>query len=115
MIRRFQWAVVEATLDPVRGSEQAGRRPVLVVSNEPFNQAMPSLTVLPLTSTQRRLYPAEVLLPKGQGGQPRDSIVLAHQIRTIAKERVVGLFGYLEDEPIRQRVRDAIRTHLDLD
>jgi mRNA interferase MazF len=54
----LQWAVVEADLDPVVGSEQSGRRPVLVVSNEEFNQAIPNLTILPLTSTRRRLYPS---------------------------------------------------------
>ncbi len=115
MIRRFQWALVEADLEPRRGSEQGGRRPVLIVSNEAFNQAMPNLTVLPLTSTQRRLYPSEAFLPKGQAGQPRDSIVLAHQIRTISKERLHRLLGYLEDEPARQKVIQAIRDHLDLE
>lgn len=115
MIRRFQWAVVEADLDPVQGSEQGGRRPVLVVSNEAFNHAMPNLTVLPLTSTQRRLYPAEVLLPKGLAGQRHDSIVLAHQIRTISKQRVHALVGYLEDEPTQQKVHQVIREHLDLE
>ena len=51
---RYQWAVFEADLDPVRGSEQRGRRPVLVVSDEDFNVAIPRVTVLPLTSTERR-------------------------------------------------------------
>src|SRR3989442_12055693 len=97
----WQWAVVDADLDPVRGSEQRGRRPVLVVSNEDFNQAMPNLTVLPLTSTQRALYPAEVVLPGGAAGQPRDSIVMAHQIRTIAKERVARRFAYLFERYLR--------------
>jgi mRNA interferase MazF len=84
-----------------------------VVSNEDYNQAMPNLTVLPLTSTQRTLYPAEVFLPRG-AGQPLDSIVMAHQVRTIAKERVQSLLGYVEDEPLRQAVREAIADHLDL-
>ena len=105
----LQWAVVEADLDPVRGSEQRGQRPVLIVSNEEFNQAVPNVTVLPLTSTQRRLYPSEVFLPRGKAGQPRDSIILAHQIRTIAKERLRGLFGYLEDSGLRVAVAEAIR------
>jgi mRNA-degrading endonuclease toxin of MazEF toxin-antitoxin module len=68
MITRYQWGVFEVDLNPIIGSGQGGRRPVLVVSNEPFNQAMFVLTVLPLTSTQRRLYPAEVCLPKRTQG-----------------------------------------------
>ncbi len=110
----LQWAVVEADLDPVRGSEQRGLRPVLVVSNEVFNQVMPNVTVLPLTSTQRRLYPYEVLLPKGAASQPLDSIAMAHQIRTISKERLRRTYGYLEDPSLREEVRAAIKEHLDL-
>lgn len=111
----LQWSVANADLDPVRGSEQRGARPVLIVSNEEFNQAMPNVTVLPLTSTQRRLYPSEVLLPRGVAGQPLDSIVLAHQVRTISKERLGHLIGRLEDEPLRSAVRAALLEHLDLE
>jgi mRNA interferase MazF len=114
MINHYQWAMVDVDLNPIVGSEQGGRRPVLVVSNEPFNRAMPILTILPLTSTQRRLYPAEVPLPKHTAGQPLDSIVMAHQIRTISKQRVAGLVGYLTDPSLRQQVQQALRDHLDL-
>ena len=110
----FQWAVMEANLDPVAGAEQMGIRPVLIVSNEEFNQAMPNVTVLPLTSTQRRLYPSEVLLPKGKAGQPLDSIIMAHQMRTISKQRLKSLLGYLEDIQLQRQVREAIKEHLDL-
>lgn len=111
----LQWAVMMATLDPARGSEQKGVRPVLVVSNEEFNQAMPNVTILPLSSTQRRLYPSEVLLPKGAAGQPRESIVMAHQIRTISKARLAHPVGHLDDSELRDSIRAAIREHLDLD
>ena len=111
----LQWAVMEADLDPVRGSEQRSSRPILVVSNEEFNQAIPNVTVLPLTSTRRDLYPSEVLLPARRAGQPLDSIVMAHQIRTISQQRLRRRFGYLEDSALRAAVRDAMREHLDLD
>jgi len=110
----FQWAVMEADLNPVAGAEQKGIRPVLIVSNEEFNQAMPNVTVLPLTSTKRHLYPSEVLLPKGKAGQPSNSIVMAHQIRTISKQRLSGLLGYLVDDQLQQEVREAMKDHLDL-
>lgn len=110
-----QWALIEADLDPVQGSEQGGRRPALVVSNNRFNQAIPNITVLPLTSTRRRLYPYEVFLPKGIGGQPVDSIIMAHQIRTISQRRVGRQFGELTDPHLRQAVQQAIKNHLSLD
>ena len=111
----FQWAVFEASLDPAAGAEQKGTCPVLIVSNEQFNQAMPNVTVLPLTSTQRRLYPSEILLPEGKAGQPLESIVMAHQIRTIAKQRLGKLLGYLDDAQLRYEVHGAIKEHLDIE
>jgi mRNA interferase MazF len=111
----LKWAVFEAKLDPVAGSEQKGTRPVLVVSNEEFNQAMPNVTVLPLTSTKRRLYPSEVLLPQGKAGQPMDSIIMAHQIRTISKQRLKNVVGYLQAQDLKDDVCSAIKEHLDLD
>lgn len=110
----WQWAVILMDLDPATGSEQSGLRPVLVVSNEDFNQAMPNLTVLPLTSTRRELYPAEVLIPRGHGGLRSDSLAMAHQIRTVAKERMRASWGQLDDESLRQAIREAISEHLDL-
>jgi len=115
MRQRFQWALVEANLNPVRGSEQAGRRPILIVSNEEFNQVTNNVTVLPLTSTQRSLYPSEVRLPQQAAGQPADSIVMAHQIRTISKDCLGRVIGQLDDPLLQDAVRDAIREHLDLD
>lgn len=111
----FQWAVMQANLDPAIGTEQKGTRPVLIISNEDYNQTIPNVTVLPLTSTKRRLYPSEVFLPQGKAGQPLDSIIMAHQIRTISKQRLKGLLGYLEDKKLRDEVCAAIKEHLPLD
>ena len=111
----FQWAVMQANLDPAIGTEQKGTRPVLIISNEDYNQTIPNVTVLPLTSTKRRLYPSEVFLPHGKAGQPLDSIIMAHQIRTISKQRLKGLLGYLEDKKLRDEVCAAIKEHLPLD
>jgi mRNA interferase MazF len=100
--------------EPV-GSEQGGKRPVLVVSNEDTNQVLRNLTVLPMTTTKRKLYASEMILPAGAGGQPEESIVMAHQIRTISKERVVMHYGQLRDPRLRERVIDAILDHLDIE
>jgi mRNA interferase MazF len=111
----FQWAVMEAILDPATGAEQKGTRPVLVVSNEEYNEVMPNITVLPLTSTKRRLYPSEVFLPERKAGQPSDSIIMAHQIRTISKQRLKSLIGYLRDPKLRDEVCAAMKEHLGLE
>jgi mRNA interferase MazF len=102
-------------LDPVMGSEQSGRRPVLVVSEEIVNQSLPILTVLPITSHKgRKIYPNEYLLSKNDSGLSKDSIVMAHQIRTISKERMLFSCGMISNENIRDMIRDAIRFQLDL-
>ncbi|MDD4860021.1 MAG: type II toxin-antitoxin system PemK/MazF family toxin [Dehalococcoidales bacterium] len=111
----FQWAVVEAVLDPVTGAEQKGVRPVLIVSNEEYNQTIGNVTVLPLTSTKRHLYPSEVLLAKGKAGQPLESIIMAHQIRTISTRRLGKPLGHLDDKELRNQVQKAIKEHLDLE
>jgi mRNA interferase MazF len=112
----FQWQVVRVALDPVRGSEQAGQRPALIVSHESCNTVLRVLTVLPMTTHQPgdRVYWNEVLLPAGAGGQPKPSIVMAHQVRTVAKERVLSSYGWLMDEDLRHRIREALRLYLDL-
>jgi mRNA interferase MazF len=106
---------MEANLNPATGAEQKGIRPVLIVSDEEFNQAMPNVTILPLTSTNLHLYPCEVFLPGDKAGQPMDSIIMGHQVRTISKQRLGRLLGYLEDTRLQNEVRAAIREHLDID
>ena len=112
---RLQWAVMDANLDPAVGAEQKGTRPVLIVSNEEYNQAVRNVTIIPLTSTKRRLYPCEVSLAGGKAGQPLDSIIMAHQVRTISRQRLGRLLGYMDDAQLRREVRASIKAHLDLE
>ncbi len=112
----YRMGIFLADLNPVIGSEQKGKRPVLVVSDEVFNSVMPVVTILPLTSLKkgRRIYPNEVLLPKGIGGLSTDSIILAHQIRTISKQRLGKLLGNVNDNLTQESIAQAMRVHLNL-
>jgi len=113
----WQWLLVRADLEPVRGSEQAGVRPVLIVSAEPSNRSLPVVTILAVTTLKpgRRIYSTEALLPAGAAGQPRDSIAMAHQIRVLDKSRLLGAYGRLTDEAVRESIRAALRRHLNLE
>lgn len=113
----WQWQLVRADLEPVRGSEQAGVRPVLIVSAEATNRALTIVTVLAVTSLKpgRRVYSTEALLPAGAAGQPRDSLMMAQQIRVLDKARLLGSYGHLSDEEVRENVRAALRRYLDLE
>jgi len=113
----IQWRLFRADLSPSKGSEQAGTRPVLVVSRETINQSLPIVAVLPLTTHKagRRIYSTEVLLPPGAAGQPDESIVMAHQVRTISTRRLGKPYGELTAPELRSAVRTAMRIYLELD
>jgi mRNA interferase MazF len=113
----YQWHIFVAVLDPARGSEQAGRRPVLVVSREQINQLLSVVNVIPLTSRKseaRTIYPNEVLLPAGTAGLRVDSIALCYQIRTLDKSRLEQGLGELDDIDLQRELLEAIRFQLDM-
>lgn len=112
----FQWGIFWADLDPVLGSEQAGTRPVLVISAEEVNRSLPMITIVSLTSVKpgRKVYPTEVYLSKEESGLSKDSIAMAHQIRVLSKVRLGGRCGELKSSELREKVRIAVRTYLDL-
>jgi len=114
--KSYQWGIFRARLDPAVGSEQAGTRPVLVVSSEAINQQLNTVTVLPITSrkTGRIIYPSELLLRKGYAGLTHDSLVMAQQIRTISKQRLLTQYGTISDDDIRAQIIDTIFLYLDL-
>ena len=117
MSHGFQWSIFLVDLDPTIGSEQAGRRPLLVVSRETANTALPIVTALPLTTRRRgrRIYPNEVLLPGGTAGLKRDSILMAHQVRALSKQRLGTRLGTIDDPNLRAAIRQAMRVQLDLE
>ena len=103
-----------ANLSPTVGSEVAKRRPVLVVSNDINNRAASTVTILPITSNVRRVYPFEILLQPEDSGLPKPSKVQAQQIRTISTQRMIGdVVGNLREE-LMQLVDAAIKLHLAL-
>jgi mRNA interferase MazF len=114
-----RWEFYWADLDPVVGSEQAGkRRPVLVVSNGGFNRAFDLVTIVPLTKLEgerRRVYSFEVVLPSGSIGNEWSSIVMPHQVRTISKLRLLERIGVLSD-PLKQiEIENRLVEHLGVD
>jgi mRNA interferase MazF len=111
-----KWEICYCSLDPTQGSEQRGTRPVLVVSNDSVNHALPVSTVLPLSSLKpgSRVYPTEVLLLAGLSGMPKDSVAMVQQIRTVAHARLAPPVSRLDDEVLRTKVLDAIRLYFEL-
>ena len=113
----LQWSVFAVDLDPAIGSEQAGYQPVIVISREVANISLSVVTVIPLTRRKpgRRIYPNEALVPGGIGGLTHDSVAMAHQLRTLSKQRLGTHIGRVDEQAIRTEIQKALRTHLDLD
>ncbi len=115
-MRRGELRVVR--LDPVAGSEAAGVRPAVVVSNDGANATAARLgrgvvTVVPVTSNIDVVYPFQVLLPAAETGLDADSKAQAEQIRSVAFSRLGAPIGYVPLHLMAQ-IDDAISLHLDL-
>ena len=107
--------VYDAALDPTRDSEQAGFRPVVIVSRDALHGALPIAIAVPCTTYQpgRRLYPSHVLLRAPDGGLSRDSVALCEQVRALAKSRLTRLRGVLPPDSVAQ-IERALLIALDL-
>lgn len=107
--------VFSARLDPTEGSEQAGTRPVIVVSRDSINANSPVVVIVPVTdaSNVKRTYPSHVYLPRNSGGLKLDSIAKTEQIRAIQVSRFVGYYGRLDRDAVA-RIEDAVRITLAL-
>jgi mRNA interferase MazF len=97
MARILRGEIVWADLNPVKGREQAGLRPVLVLSHDVFNQSSQTVTPMALSSRpQRAGYP--LTLELDLRGLPRKSWVKISQIRTLSVERVGRKLGRVSSD-----------------
>jgi mRNA interferase MazF len=101
MARILRGEIRWADLNPVRGKEQAGRRPVLILSRDVFNERSGTVLAVALTSRpQRAGFPLTLeLQPKGL---PKKSWAKISQIRTLAVERIGQRLGKVSLEELEQ-------------
>ena len=107
-----------AELAPRSGSEQMGRRPVVIVSHDGFNEAprWRSLMVVPVSTSaaQAQRGPTAVPLVEGAGGLRRAGVALCHQVTTLDRAKLTQRLGTLRQDAFA-RVEDGLRAALDLD
>ena len=107
--------IVLVNLEPVKGSEQGGTRPCLVIQNNLGNKYSPTTIIAPITSKKfSKEFATNVFLLKEDSNLNRDSTVLLNQIATIDKSRIIKKLSFL-DEGVMRKVDLAIKISLSLD
>jgi mRNA interferase MazF len=103
-----------ADLNPTRGHEQAGKRPVLIISTDTFNHGPADLVfILPLTRTNRRI-PLHVSVDPPEGGLKEKSYILCDAGRSISKARLgKSVWGNISVQTMAQ-IEYRLRTLLEL-
>lgn len=91
------------------GSIQCGRRPVLVLQADNFNQHAPTIIVAAITSVIKKQYmPSHIILPV-DCGLPTTSMVMLEQIRTVNKSELTDYIGCVEEEECWRRINNGMK------
>jgi mRNA interferase MazF len=92
-----------ASLNPVRGHEQGGRRPVLILSHDAFNDRSGTVIAVAITSQpQRAGYPLTWRVSDGLLG--REAWVKVSQVRVLATERLGDRIGQIDETGVAEVV-----------
>lgn len=89
-----------ADLDPAKGSEQAGLRPVVIISGNLLNTYLNIIICCPLTTKIKNYKGNLILEPNKENGISKPSEVLTFHIRSISKERIVRRIGQISEEEV---------------
>ena len=101
-----------AYLGQTLGSEENGYRPVLVVQNDIGNRYSPTVIVLPLSSRKKKYLPVHIGC--NEDFLPKNSVILAEQIRTIDRKRLDVYLGKT-DEITMRKVDNALKISLGIE
>ena len=101
LFRSLRGDILWANLDPMRGHEQAGSRPVLILSQNVFNDRSGTVIAMALTS-QRPSAGFPLTLELSDRRLPKKSWVKISQIRTLSIERLGKKLGKATAEELAQ-------------
>lgn len=102
------------SFDPSVGSEIKKTRPAIIVQNDIGNRYSPIVIVAAISSMpDGKLYPTEVMLLPREGGIVKRSVVLASQVRSVDKARLIKKIGKVNKETL-VRVDQALKISLGL-
>lgn len=94
-----------ANLNPTKGSEQAGMRPVVILSGNLLNEHLNIVIVAPLTTKIKKYKGNPILHPTVVNGLKNESEIMVFHIRSISKDRLVKKLGKLEPRELDQALK----------
>jgi mRNA interferase MazF len=100
-----QGEIWQADLNPVKGSEQGGFRPVVILSGNLLNLHLPVVITAPLTTRIKNYKGNPVLKPSKANGLKEESELLVFHIRSISKDRLLKKLGKINAEELQQAVK----------
>ena len=113
-----KWEIYYVGLNPTKGSEQKGIRPILVISNDAVNDNLPVFTCIPFSSLKpgSKIYPTEIYLCTKDSGLPKDSVLMLQQMCTLSMDRISwDKIGEIKDDIIKAKIKQALLTFFELD
>jgi mRNA interferase MazF len=97
-----QGEIWNANLNPTEGSEQAGLRPVLIISGNLLNENVPLVICCPITSKIKNYHGNVILIPDSINGLELKSEILTFHIRSISKNRLKNKIGKVNNKQLQQ-------------
>lgn len=107
-----QGEIWEMYFDPVKGSEQGGRRPAVIISGNLLNQYLNVVIVCPLTTKIKNYKGNLIIEPNAENGLETKSEVLTFHIRSVSKDRLKNKMGEISQkdvEYIKSTLNDILR------
>lgn len=103
-----------ADLDPGYGREIRKKRPVLIASSDSFNQAFPTVVIIPFSSIIPGFVGPDVIKFSRQKGLEKESALITTQIRSIDKDRLIKKIGKISKQKFLE-VEEAVKLVLGLE
>ena len=91
-----------ADLSPIKGIEQSGYRPVVIISGNLLNKYLNIVIVCPLTTKIKNYKGNLVIKPTKQNGLDNASEILTFHVRSISKDRLVRKTGAISENELEQ-------------
>jgi mRNA interferase MazF len=107
-----QGEIWEMYFDPVKGSEQGGRRPAVIISGNLLNQYLKVVIVCPLTTKIKKYKGNLIVEPNTENGLGETSEVLTFHVRSVSKDRLKNKLGEIplkDVEFIKSTLNDILR------